>query len=179
MADGSAPMLRSGLCHGPDCREEITEKSPSPDFHNDACQARWSAAHVGTTLDPMYGPRDGLTFNAVGGFWALLNPGDRIRVTGHEEAEGDYRIVSRTPTGFQIMPVDDEPEQVDLSLGARHQLTGGEYEVTETDGTNATLTPCETPRRPPDRLNLLSLLTDPPKPIRRSWWKPNTWRRNG
>lgn len=52
--------------------------------------------------------------------------------------------------------------RVDLSLGARHHLTGGNYVVTKTDGRNATLTP-----------------VDLSKPTRTPWWKPNTWRRNG
>jgi hypothetical protein len=42
-----------------------------------------------------------------------------------------------------VRPKRSEALRLDLSLGARHHLSGGVYEVTATDGRNATLTPIE------------------------------------
>ena len=134
-------MIRSGLCHGPDCREEITEKSPSPDFHDDACQARWSAALVGA--EPEQLP-----------FWSYVRGG----------------------WSFGAVAESVEALRQEFPLGQRVQLTGGEYEVTESEPGRAVLTPIDVARLfgvPPHLLT-----NDVPKPIRRSWWKPNTWRRS-
>jgi hypothetical protein len=136
--------VRSGLCHGPSCEQKITEKSQSRYFCSEACQGRWSAAHVGAEVEP---PTP---------FWSYVRDG------------WSFGFVPRQETVEALRPVD-------LSLGARHHLTGGEYVVTESEPGRAVLTPVDVARlfQIPERL------LAPPKPIRRSWWKPNTWRRNG
>jgi hypothetical protein len=130
--------VRSGLCHGPSCEQKITEKSESRYFCSQACQARWQAAHVGVPPDP-----------------ALL------------AVQRVYRVAGSGSCAPPIPPMPPERIEalrpLDLSLGARHHLTGGEYVVTESEPGRAVLTP----------------VAALPKPIRRSWWKPNTWRRNG
>jgi endogenous inhibitor of DNA gyrase (YacG/DUF329 family) len=125
-------QLRSGLCHGPSCEQKITEKSESRYFCSEGCQGRWAAAVVGVTPEPY-----------------------------RSAAPRVIMPVCTTVTYELVEPPVEALRPVDLSLGARHHLTGGEYVVTLSDGRNATLTPIEVL----------------PKPIRRSWWKPNTWRR--
>lgn len=80
----------------------------------------------------------------------------------------------------------EAPRPVDLSLGARHHLTGGVYEVTAADGRNATLTPVEAregAQRLAEACDLpmtewqLDVVTQMLTAPRRPWWKPNTWRR--
>jgi endogenous inhibitor of DNA gyrase (YacG/DUF329 family) len=157
--------VRSGLCHGPSCEQKITEKSESRYFCSQACQARWQAAHVGVPPDP-----------------ALL------------ATQRVYRVVGSGPCAPPVRPMPPERIEalrpLDLSLGARHHLTGGEYVVTESEPGRAVLTPIE---EADDTIGELirsmvaqgaireeSFQFSPrPKPIRKSWWKPNTWRRNG
>jgi hypothetical protein len=102
--------VRSGLCHGPSCEQKITEKSPSSDFHDLTCQARWQASLV----DAKPFGCDDLCELPAGhfGYCAWISAPD-------ESVEA-------------LRPLD-------LSLGARHHLTGGEYVVTESEPGRAVL----------------------------------------
>jgi hypothetical protein len=143
--------VRSGLCHGPSCEQKITEKSQSRYFCSEGCQGRWSAAHVGAEVEP---PTP---------FWSYVSNG----------------------WSFGSVREAVEALRLDLSLGARHHLTGGEYVVTESEPGRAVLSPVGEPA--PSMLRHLledrdvpcDCSTCTPKPIRKSWWKPNTWRRHG
>jgi hypothetical protein len=138
--------VRSGLCHGPSCEQKITEKSESRYFCSEGCQGRWQAAVVGVTPEPY-----------------------------RSAAPRVIMPVYTTVTYELVEPAVEALRPVDLSLGARHHLTGGEYVVTESEPGRAVLTPVDVARlfQIPERL------LAPPKPIRKSWWKPNTWRRHG
>lgn len=112
--------VRSGLCHGPDCQAKITGESQSEDFCSDWCQARWQSAHVDAKPETSRWVRGGTPVVYAEGAWLHV------------------RLVEEP----QPVPTV-EALRLDLSLGARHHLSGGVYEVTATDGRNATLTPVE------------------------------------
>lgn len=135
---------RSGLCHGPQCTEKITEASASTDFCSDGCQARWSAALVGAEVDP------GRLVPVLD--WTCVGPGV------YTAPLATYQI------GQRLMLGDEEPR---------------DFEVTESEPGRAVLTPLGEQAVTDAALSLLMngnvYLS---KPIRRSWWKPNTWRRS-
>lgn len=97
---------------------------------------------------------------------------DCIVCREHRDDEHEH---PEEPKKVEALRLPREP--VDLSLGARHHLTGGEYQVTVTDSRNATLTPVDRPA-PPWMTRVWLDLADHLL-ILKPWWKPNTWRRNG
>lgn len=218
-------MIRSGLCHGPGCQEKITEKSESEDFCSQACQARWQAAYVGVKPDPaLVGVP--MVWRRVAGTGPCAPPlrpatperiealrleyplGRHIQLTG-----GEYEVTESEPGRAVLTPVEDVPEaawrhDADGSRWLETYRNGVEY-VQMRDGIDWMHAPL--PARRHDctpqlrgwmsrekvyRCACGSLSFDGeywmernsrrkdeaaelPKPIRRAWWKPNTWRRNG